>query len=522
MGEEQTAVPPVIGVALLVVVVILLAVTTLLVFSPSIRERGHPGSYAIERSASSETFELTVQAADSSVPLDVRVDGRYVTTFDPEARRSIELTNVSAGDQITFVTNGSAGSNRSYIVYATTVSSTVGTSGPPQLLDPPEPPNPPDTRCLETIAELQAIELDGTYELCADIDAGRIDEWRPIGDADEPFTGSLDGNGHAIVRLTIENDTKARPAALFGYTTGTVRNLELRDVTISGRAVDSSDSETPGGLATVASTNAGTIRDVSASGAVMGTGDVGGIVARQTASGRLEDVESSVDVRADGGPGVVGGIVASNEGTINSATTSGAVSDTATSSATATGGVAGANRGEIRNSSAKGTVIVKRTDSPAGGLVGLNHGRLARSSATGTVTARNGTAGGIAAINGERALIQDTYATSAVTANASAGGLVAGNRGTIERSYAVGTVRAAGRAGGLLATDEGTVAHSYWVPNETEQQDSAGGPGASSRSLTAIRTKPAQLHGLTFGAVWETNDDALPRLDWETDDRTRD
>lgn len=393
MGEEQTAVPPVIGVALLVVVIILLAVTTLLVFSPTVSERHHPGSYAIEHAASSDTFELTVQSADSSVPLDVRVNGRYVTTFDPQHKRSIELTNVAAGDQITFVTNASTNAGQSYIVYATTVSNGVGTAGPPALPGPPEPPTPPEQRCLETAAELQAIDLDGDYQLCADIDARGIDGWQPIGDANDPFTGSLDGNGHTIVGLTVEADTRSGPVALFGHITGLVRNIELRDVTIRNPKIGSSETEGTGGAATVAGTNAGTIRDVSASGTVRGTGTVGGIVARQSAQGRLSNAESSVDVRVDGESGVVGGAIAANDGTISGATVTGAVTVTGTATRAA-GGIAGLNRGEIRNSTSDGTVTIQNPDTAAGRLVGLNRGRVVRTSATGQAITHQGTAGG--------------------------------------------------------------------------------------------------------------------------------
>jgi hypothetical protein len=518
MGEEQTAVPPVIGVALLVVVVILLAVTTLLVFSPSIRDTHHPGSYAIEHSAGTEAFELTVQATDSSVPLDVRVDGRYVTTFDPQAKRSIELTNISAGDRVTFVTNASTTAGQSYIVYATTVSSAVGTAGPPALLDPPASPTVPETDCIGTIEELQTIDHDGWYELCHDIDARESTEWRPIGDADDPFTGSLDGNGHAIVGLTVETDSGAGPAALFGYTTGRVQNLTVRDIAVAGGAGGATTSPVADRVGTLAGTNAGTIRDVSVSGTVTGHGDVGGVVGHQTDRGLLSNVESTVDVRAHGEPNTVGGMIAPDGGAVP-----GAIGTTATSHGgpprtPIAGGIVATNDGTLVNVRGAGPVTVQSADGVAGGLVGLNRGDLARSKATGDVTASQGTAGGITAINDEAATLEDVYATAAVTADAMAGGLVATNYGSIRRSYAVGPVRAAQRAGGLLVADEGTVAHSYWAPNETRQSDSAGTPGAHPRSHAAIRTQPAQLHGLGFGAAWDANGDGLPRLDWETDE----
>jgi len=510
MGEDQAAVAPVVGVALLAAVVALLAVTTMLAFSPLVEEQQHPGSYAIERSTGADAFELTVQAADSPVPLDVRVDGEYVTTVDPEAGRSIELTNVSAGDEITFVTNSSAIEGQSYIVYSTTAPRTIGGGGSPALRDPPRAPEPPVGDCIETIAELQSISLDGDHELCGDIDASGIDEWRPIGSEEQPFTGRLDGNGHAIVGLTVENDSRTHPAALFGYNDGEIGNLQLRSAEIRGMGVVG-----PGGLATIAGTNAGRIHNVSATGSVEGTGDVGGLVAEQTADGRLTDATSAVTVTMNGGYGAAGGLVADNDGTITDSTASGAVSDTRFSTARAAGGIAGVNTGEISDVGADGPVTVRNTIAPAGGVVGVNRGDVARSYGAGNVTALDGTAGGVAATNDDTGAIRDAYATGTVAGAASAGGLVATNRGTVERTYAIGSVRASGQAGGVIATGDGTARHSYWAPDATRQNDSAGGTDVRSRSLSAIRTRPGRLDGFEFGATWDANDDELPRLAWE-------
>jgi hypothetical protein len=501
----------VVGVALLVVVVTLLATTTMLAFSPLVEEQTHPGSYAIERSTNQTTFELTVQEADSSAPLDVRVDGERVTTFDPEDERTIELTNISAGDDVTFVTNGSVNEGQSYIVYATTATEPVGGGGSPALLDPPEAPELPVEGCIETVAELDSISLDGDHELCADIDASGIDEWHPIGDADQPFTGTLDGNGHTISGLTIDDDSRTAPSALFGYNEGEIRNLEVRNAKVRGDA-----DVGPRGVTTLAGTNAGTIHNVSVTGSVEGTGDVGGLVAEQTASGRLSDATATGSVTLHGGDGTVGGLVASNDGTIVGSTASGTVSATRQSTVRAAGGIAGMNAGTIRHAASDGSVSVRSSDSPTGGLVGVNHGTVSRSVATATVTAPDGPTGGVACINGDGASIRDVYSTGAVRGETRAGGLVASNRGTVERTYAVGRVRASGRAGGSIASDTGSIHQSYWAPNATRQRHSAGGKGVRPRSLTAIRTKPGRLQGFGFGAIWDANGTGLPRLAWES------
>ena len=87
--------------------------------------------------------------------------------------------------------------------------------------------------------------LNGNFILTADIDltgylvsGGDLDNngrgWAPIGEYYYyPFSGTFDGNGHTIKGLRIE-DTQTGYAGLFGYLTGTVKDLILEDVSVSG------------------------------------------------------------------------------------------------------------------------------------------------------------------------------------------------------------------------------------------------------------------------------------------------
>ncbi len=82
-----------------------------------------------------------------------------------------------------------------------------------------------------------AYDLDGKYVLLNNIDLGNI-EWSPIGTVDNPFTGTLDGNGNTVSGLNITKTTDG-VAGLFGYNNGTIKNL-----TVSGRIdADASESE---------------------------------------------------------------------------------------------------------------------------------------------------------------------------------------------------------------------------------------------------------------------------------------
>lgn len=76
--------------------------------------------------------------------------------------------------------------------------------------------------------------LSAYYVLDRDIDAEAIGSFEPIGNAAEgAFTGSFDGQGHTIRNLTVEcPDDKY--VGLFGYSEGTLTNIKLTNMEISG------------------------------------------------------------------------------------------------------------------------------------------------------------------------------------------------------------------------------------------------------------------------------------------------
>jgi len=109
-------------------------------------------------------------------------------------------------------------------------------------------PPPADTIGIYTAQDLSDMRnnLSGNYTLMNDIDMTAFtasgDGWIPVGTAAEPFTGILDGNGHAITGLRIykyPQNTTSFVGGLFGYGTGmTVKNLTLSvDInTVAARA----------------------------------------------------------------------------------------------------------------------------------------------------------------------------------------------------------------------------------------------------------------------------------------------
>ena len=151
--------------------------------------------------------------------------------------------------------------------------------------------------------------LDKHFIQTADIDLGVEPYntgagWEPIGNDLSPFTGTFDGNGKIISKLTIM-DTGSY-VGLFGFALGShIKNVKLEDVNVTG------DYQV-GGL--VGDNKDGEITNSYATGAVIGTGGdevyVGGLVGynfdTDTVSNSYWDKETSGMDSSAGGAGAVG------------------------------------------------------------------------------------------------------------------------------------------------------------------------------------------------------------------------
>ena len=120
-------------------------------------------------------------------------------------------------------------------------------------------------------------DLNGNYYLTNDIDIPEGTEWIPIGadnanDTDpQRFKGVLDGRGHSINGLTIRTESAFK--GLFGrLDNGTVKNLELHNVNIKGKA--------PTGGVTGAMIGSSTIEHVAVTGNIESVTEAGGIAGR--------------------------------------------------------------------------------------------------------------------------------------------------------------------------------------------------------------------------------------------------
>lgn len=110
--------------------------------------------------------------------------------------------------------------------------------------DDSEDPDNPDAQPISTKEDLKAIvnDLDGDYVLTNDIDISG-ENWTPIGTIEKPFKGTLDGDGHTISGLTIEEElymeNEEYYIGLFGVLQGGSHTnaVTISDLTLEGTIV---------------------------------------------------------------------------------------------------------------------------------------------------------------------------------------------------------------------------------------------------------------------------------------------
>jgi len=291
------------------------------------------------------------------------------------------LQGRGSGVIITFVPAGLAGVDSDPISVRIPFAGGAGTKADPYVIN--------------TAEQLDAMryDLQSHFMLNNDIDLNvapynQGEGWQPIGTFSNRFTGSLDGGGHVITGLTINRQSDATNAGLFGFASNAdIRNLQLKNVYITnhGNGV--------GGLA--GTIWYGTVENVSVHGTVMAKASlIGGVVGDFLGTMRYVYADVSVE-----GENNVGGLIGllSGEGygswlersysrgtvksTVNAVGGLGGwierdciVADSYSLAeiigVSITGGVAGNVLGDVRNSFAAGKVSTKYND-PEGGIAGF-------------------------------------------------------------------------------------------------------------------------------------------------------
>jgi hypothetical protein len=216
-----------------------------------------------------------------------------------------------------------------------------------------------DPYLITTADQLAALSQtpchwDQHFKLDTDINLGGI-AMRPIGVQGLPFTGTFDGDGHAISGLTISLPTSSF-VGLFGYIDdpdAEIRRLHIEDPNITG---DGCVGNIAGFLVN------GTIRECrTTSGSISGVNTVGGLVGGNC--GLIENCRSSTSVSGDS---LVGLLAGGNSGLVSNCYSVATVSGDSE-----VGGLVGNNFGSIDYCYHAGLVT---GNSDVGGLVGINQG----------------------------------------------------------------------------------------------------------------------------------------------------
>ena len=350
------------------------------------------------------------------------------------------------------------------------------------------------------------------FLLAQDIDASGTSGWnafgegqggfRPIAaDSDSGFTGSLDGGGHAITGLYVNQGDGALFELIDG---GSVSNLSMGGVAstgygnaaaLAGLAIDADiENVAVAGAVTAESgfqiggligdmiggsvTGSSFEGDVRSTGATRVSRSIGGLVGFNL-EGRIDDsrfVGSIIEEGSTTGefsPRFIGGVVGLQEGTSATGLSAAGrivVNGTA-GGVTSTGGIFGTNFGEVSSSRSDVAIDVDSGGLHyAGGLVGWSFGDISTSRADAAVdVAGSGRSivGGLVGFNdgseGGSGSVRQSAATGAVTGSSDSfttvGGLIGQNEGFVRDVYASGAVVGSSSefslAGGLVGLSIG-------------------------------------------------------------------
>jgi hypothetical protein len=236
-------------------------------------------------------------------------------------------------------------------------------------------------KLIRTQAELAAINTDALslslhYKLMENIELTYEGDasWTPIGDSNNSFTGSFDGNGKTISNVKIDGTHLS--AGLFGIIRGTEGKIAVQNVVLQNVSINTTGANLFVG-AVVGRLLTGILQNCSASGAVSGYGSttacIGGITGF-VSSGSIRQCTANVDVTIlntdvnGSAGGVVGG--GENSNILNCA----AIGEIHGSWA---GGIVGQMSNiTIQNCYARGVVEASGSLNPicAGGIAGITSG----------------------------------------------------------------------------------------------------------------------------------------------------
>ena len=386
-------------------------------------------------------------------------------------------------------------------------------------------------------SEAARADLTTNLVLAADITLTGENNWTPVGAYDEfvsdedntEYIGTINGGGHTITGLHINNNSDDQGFISALGEGGTVKNLTFADVYMtagqySGIVAGNSKgtvenchvtsgvnsyihgSQCVGGIVGY---NIGSVTGCTNNGTVSGSGSyVGGIVGHGTADAVITNCTNNGTV--SGEDEYVGGIVGENLGSVTNCTNSGTVSGDIR-----VGGIAGWQYFvPITNCTNSG--IVSGTDYYVGGIAGgISHSATVIGCYN-TVDVTGGSyVGGIAGYMSSEfgATITNCYNTAAITGEKRVGGIAGfhGTDRTVTNCYSTGTITATGtdaEYGGVVGnTNGGTITNCYYLNTAASGGINGADVEGQAEAKTAAEFASADMAVLLNGdqtdAPWE-------------------
>jgi filamentous hemagglutinin family protein len=395
------------------------------------------------------------QAGDITVAAPVTWGANTLTL---QAYRSININanltaNGTAGLALRTNNGGTGGDYR----FGTGVSATFTGTGQSLTI------NGLSYTLLYSIAEVDAIDgldatssdpvsgppagLSGRYALARNLNASgffdpNFDTGPLIGPDDtNRFVGTFTGLGHTIENLILKKDNNY--VGLFGYVgqPGLVRDLGLKNASITGGA----GYPYTGGL--IGYLDRGTLKYSYTEGTVSGINAVGGLIG----GSENATVTESYSTATVSGASTIGGLIGNS---VQTAVSLSYATGSVTGSGNDIGGLIGYSdlNSSISQSNASGAVTGSATSDNVGGLIGTSDGTVSTSYATGIVSGGN-SVGGL--IGQSQKIVSNSYATGDVTGHQHVGGLIGLALRGVTNSYATGKVEGSQIVGGLIGSSRG-------------------------------------------------------------------
>lgn len=358
--------------------------------------------------------------------------------------------------------------------------------------------------------------LSEDYEIVDDINFSESENMTEIGSENDEFTGTIDGNGHSINNMTIENESENESVGFINNSDGgTIKNVtfdnpelkgnsttglivnktgdtEVSNVTVKdGMYNSSSDEDDPIGTVVGKDEGDGEISNVTVENTTINASknnNVGGITGEGDSTINNSSFEGSVD-----GNNSVGGLIGSGDGEINNSSSSGTIKGTKD-----VGGLIGSGDGIINNSSSSSDVDSDGDNT--GGLIGGGDGAIDNSSSSGSIDSDGDNTGGLIG-SGDRD-IDNSTSSSDINANGnSIGGLIGNGNGDVNNSSYTGDITVTGNdVGGLMGTANGFIRDSNVESNITVNGGDVGGV-VGDGTVTIYRTEYVGYLDSTEGNV---------------------